>query len=261
MFFYLSKIVWFLLQPSSVIFLCLLVGTLLTLANKKGRGLFLSVGLLGLLVFGLSPVPRWMMENLESQSLPTAGQSMKVPVGTILLGGFVDTVTSTATGQMMTTDSADRLLTTQILMTDMPSAPMIITGGANPLVGGKGEAVLVEEFLKKVSLHTSQVYVENEALNTAENATKTLALINKFHPQLKDKPWLLVTSAFHMKRSRAIFEKAGLGVIPVPTDFRSEVMTGRSKRGYRSIALGLKDTDIVMKEHVGYFVYWMTGRL
>ena len=219
------------------------------------------VGLLGILVFGFSPVPRWMMEQLERQSITTTSQGQKQPVGTILLGGFVDTVTSTASGQLMTTDSADRLLTAQLILTEFPNQPLIITGGSNPLVGGLGEAELVGAFLQKLSLKRADIYLENEARNTAQNATKTLSLIESKMPSLASGPWRLVTSAFHMKRSQAIFKKAGMDVVPFPTDFRSEALAGSSVRGYRSFALGLKDTDIVVKEHIGYFVYWLTGRL
>ena len=161
----------------------------------------------------------------------------------------------------MTADSADRLLTTQRIMAEFPDQPVIMTGGANPFLGGKGEAELVEAFLNATSNGKTEIYFENQARNTAQNATKTLELLEKELPELQAKPWRLVTSAFHMKRSLAIFKRAGFDIVPVPTDFRSEVLAGSSKRGYKSIALGLKDTDIIFKEHVGYFVYWMTGRL
>jgi uncharacterized SAM-binding protein YcdF (DUF218 family) len=261
MFYYLSKIIWFGLQPSSLIFLCLLIGFFLVLLRGRGGRLLLFIGLFGVLVFGFSPVPRWMMEHLEYQSLATTSQNQNPPVGTILLGGFVDTVTSTASGQLMTTDSADRLLTAQLIVAEFTDQPLVITGGSNPLVSGLGEAELVGAFLQKINLNHSKVYLENEARNTAQNATKTLALIESKMPGLERKPWRLVTSAFHMKRSMAIFKKAGMDVIPFPTDFRSEALAGGSVRGYRSFALGLKDTDIVAKEQVGYFVYWLTGRL
>ena len=53
-------------------------------------------------------------------------------------------------------------------------------------------------------------------LNTAEEAAAIRRLLRA--PQARV---LLVTSAFHMRRSQRLFERQGLHVLPFPVDFQS----------------------------------------
>jgi uncharacterized SAM-binding protein YcdF (DUF218 family) len=71
------------------------------------------------------------------------------------------------------------------------------------------------------------------------------------------KPWLLVTSAWHMPRAMATFEKAGWNVTPYPVDFR----TGRSTpwTDY-SLSDGAAKWQLVLHELLGLWVYQLTGR-
>src|SRR3546814_14992278 len=60
------------------------------------------------------------------------------------------------------------------------------------------------------------VRFEAQSRNTAENARLTAALVG----QGDGRPWLLVTSAWHMPRAVASFRAAGLEVLAYPVDFR-----------------------------------------
>jgi uncharacterized SAM-binding protein YcdF (DUF218 family) len=261
MFYYLSKVIWFLIQPSSVIFLSLLTGFLLVLVRRRSGLPLMAIGLAGILIFGFSPVPRWMLGAVERSGMPTAEERGLPVVGTILLGGFVDTGISSAVGHMTTTDSADRLLAAIMLTSTNPDQPLIMSGGSNPIIGGLGEAELTGDYLARAGLNIRNLYLENKSRNTHQNATLVKQLIESKMPELSDKRWRLVTSAFHMKRSRAVFEKAGMDVVAYPADYRSEDSHRQTWRGYKSLVLGLRDTDIAVKEWIGYFAYWMTGRI
>ena len=60
-----------------------------------------------------------------------------------------------------------------------------------------------------------RILVEGESQNTVQNAAYT-ARILKEHGL--ERP-ILVTSAFHMKRSVLNYEKLGIEVVPYPTDY------------------------------------------
>ena len=72
---------------------------------------------------------------------------------------------------------------------------------------------------------------------------------------------LLVTSALHMKRAKACFEKAGFEHFDC---FTTDHYTG-SKRGYDFDQYIVPDISTLVnweklsKEWVGYVVYWMMG--
>jgi uncharacterized SAM-binding protein YcdF (DUF218 family) len=72
--------------------------------------------------------------------------------------------------------------------------------------------------------------------------------------------WLLVTSAFHMPRSMALFRKAGFDVVPWPTDYKT---AGNETPGLAqdNVHDSLQNTAIAIREWIGLFAYWMTGRI
>jgi uncharacterized SAM-binding protein YcdF (DUF218 family) len=71
-------------------------------------------------------------------------------------------------------------------------------------------------------------------------------------------PWLLVTSAWHMPRSMATFEKAGWNVSAYPVDFR----TGASTPWSRYDLLASADHwGLLLHEILGLAAYRISGRM
>ena len=70
---------------------------------------------------------------------------------------------------------------------------------------------------------------------------------------------ILVTSAFHMRRARLLFARAGLRVIPYPVDFQV------SEGGIFTIldllpaAESLEQTETALREFYGYLYYILRG--
>jgi len=98
----------------------------------------------------------------------------------------------------------------------------------------------------KITPHFSIIYTGN-TLTTRENADKTTQLFKTQHitaPKI-----YLVTSATHMRRAKALFEKQGVQVIPAATDFKT-----RSDFNYRFLYPsegGLRLTNIALHEMLG----------
>lgn len=75
----------------------------------------------------------------------------------------------------------------------------------------------------------------------------------------EDSPFLIVTSAFHMLRAVLTFRKAGVNVIPVPTDFRAEplafpYLTEEAPNQFVKASL-------LVKEYIGLLAYYLSGRI
>jgi len=63
----------------------------------------------------------------------------------------------------------------------------------------------------------SVILIENETRNTAESAIQVRPLLDSLGIRAED--CLLITSAFHMRRSLACYRKVGLALQPFSTDF------------------------------------------
>jgi uncharacterized SAM-binding protein YcdF (DUF218 family) len=73
----------------------------------------------------------------------------------------------------------------------------------------------------------------------------------------KTRPWLLVTSAWHMPRSMALFQREGWNVTPYPVDYRTGSFTPWTNY---SLADGALRWDVLLHEVVGMTVLRIKGK-
>jgi uncharacterized SAM-binding protein YcdF (DUF218 family) len=260
MFYTLSKVLTFLLQPSSALWLAIAAGFFLREWRPRWHrtGLVVSViSLVALFIAGLSPVSNALLLPLEDRFPAGQVNSVKKPVtGIIVLGGAEDGWISSGRGGLAVNEAAERITETLRLALAYPQAKVAITGGvARLLHEDKEGSSAVAAFFQDVGVSKDRLIVETQSRNTYENATRMLPLINA----KPGETWLIVTSAFHMPRSVGVFRKAGLDVVAYPVDFRvrgSEDLT----RWFPSLPAGLKRFDMVLKEWAGLIAYRLTGR-
>jgi uncharacterized SAM-binding protein YcdF (DUF218 family) len=92
----------------------------------------------------------------------------------------------------------------------------LISGGSGRIVTtGRREADDVFKAMILMGVPPEDLIVENQSRNTYESALN----VKKLLKDSLDKKSLLITSAFHMRRSRACFNKAELSVDVFSTDF------------------------------------------
>jgi uncharacterized SAM-binding protein YcdF (DUF218 family) len=94
---------------------------------------------------------------------------------------------------------------------------------------------------------------ENAPRNTLESARAAKKLI-------KGNRIILVTSAYHMKRSSAMFRKQGFDVVPAPAGYRSE-QQGLSLYSCIPRAGSLHDSSAALAEFLSLFWYTITGAM
>jgi len=92
--------------------------------------------------------------------------------------------------------------------------PVLVTGG-KPDGGTSSEAQLMAETLLQ-DFGVEVRWIEPNALNTAQNASRSIALLESFHVHRV----LLVTDVVQMRRAKFDFEARGMPVIPAPMNFR-----------------------------------------
>jgi uncharacterized SAM-binding protein YcdF (DUF218 family) len=132
----------------------------------------------------------------------------------IVLGGF-SSGSYKADGYFNT--AADRFIQGTKLLSTGQTSHLLITGGTGSLLSGEfREATWVKKQLHQFNYPDSAILIESNSKNTLENAKFSKVVLDR--AKLKP-PYLLVTSAFHMRRSLMIFKKAGMEVIPYPANY------------------------------------------
>lgn len=166
----------------------------------------------------------------------------------IVLGGFTG---EDANGNGFFNTAADRFIEGLKLITTGKASHILITSGNGNLLHDKfAEADWVQTQLKAFNVPDSCVLIEDKSRNTLENAAFSKTILEARH---LPPPYLLVTSAFHMRRSLGIFKKAKLDVIPYPCNY----MAGNGKTSPDSFipkADALWTWNFYVKEVIGTLV-------
>ncbi|RUZ14830.1 YdcF family protein, partial [Mesorhizobium sp. M7A.F.Ca.US.007.01.2.1] len=177
--------------------------------------------------------------------------------GIVVLGGGFEGAINLARGGYELNSSGDRMVETAILARRFPTAKVVVSGGTGALfLDGEGDAATAPRLLTALGVAADRMILENKSRNTYENAVFTKELVT---PK-PGETWLLVTSAFHMPRAKALFDKAGFATVPWPVDYRT---SGREGVGlFRdNPADSLQATTMAIREWIGLFAYWLSGRI
>jgi uncharacterized SAM-binding protein YcdF (DUF218 family) len=236
----------FLLPPGILIVMLVLLGV--WLFHKKYRSS--SVILLGItLLFYLSANPfsgNRLIHTLEQRYQPPASVQGDVVV---MLGGgaILDSPNLHCRGHVSGA-AANRLLTCIQLYRQL-QLPVIVSGGQVYKNTGR-EAEIARQILNDAGIVHDKIIVENRSLNTSENAAYTKLILERHHFRRS----ILVTSAFHMPRAVKQFQKAGIEVIPYPTDFRTNARYRFILDDLIPSADAFNNFSLALKEYIGLFV-------
>ena len=256
MFFYASKVLLFLAQPSSVAALLIVIGAVLSGGKRwpllGRRALVLGIALL--LVLGLSPLGNVLVMPLEERF--PRGKLPSDVAGILVLGGFEDARVSAGRGGLAVNEAAERLTEALMLARRLPNAQLIFTGGVVTfLPADYGTAEPIGRFLDDAGIAKGRVVLESRSRTTYENAVMSRELLAPRPGQR----YLLVTSAFHMPRAIATFRTQGFELIAWPVDYRTRD-AGDRIRFFEGIPGGLERVDLAFKEWVGLLAYRLSGR-
>ncbi len=257
MYFVLSKILWFLFQPSSLIAMMIAGGLALQRTKLRAAGSRLMLaGIALLFVLGLSPIGGALILPLEERfPRPDLSGSEDI-AGIIVLGGAEDARVGAARKTQSVNEGAERLSETVALARRFPQARIVFTGGSGTLITAKApEADAARQFFEDLGVEPGRIMLESQSRNTHENAR---FIFDMLQPKVSE-TWLLVTSAFHMPRAVGTFRKAGFSVRAFPVDYRTSGLD-EIYHPFSSIPDGLRRVDLVFKEYVGLVTYYLSGR-
>jgi uncharacterized SAM-binding protein YcdF (DUF218 family) len=252
MFFILSKVLYFLIVPLNWV-AGLLIYTIFGKSSKwkkrcRNFAVILLLFFCNHFIFNLV-INAWETEVKPVTSLET------YDIG-IILGGYSN-FEIYPRDRYNFSKSANRLTQALELYKKGLIKKMLLTGGSGSiLLDDRSEALEVESFLLTMGVPKEDIILEPDSRNTHENAVFTKAILDRDYPNAK---CLMITSAFHMRRSKACFEKEKV----VFTPFSTDVIAEKNRITPNSIFFPNRDGfwrwEMLIKEWVGYVVYWLRG--
>lgn len=152
-------------------------------------------------------------------------------------------------------DDPDRFMSGLMLLKAKKASKLIFTGGYSPFYPElPPEGNLYKSEAISFGFPEDKIYTSGIVKNTFEESEAVKILLSKERPKI-----ILVTSAFHMNRSKNLFEKKSIEVIPYPVDFRSSNRLGISKfinpNMYIPNATNLAQNSRIIREFIGRIVY------
>lgn len=254
MFFFLSKTVAFLFMPLTIIIILLVLAMFLRKPHLRRTFLWIGLGLL--LFFTNDFIANEAMLMWELPAQPYA-VTPKYKLGVVLTG-----TTQTKlypNDRIYFNKGADRVIHTVELYKRGLIEKILISGGSGRILESEDEpeANKYRKAMILMGVDTTDIMIENETRNTYESAVAVRPLLDSM--KYTSEQCVLVTSAFHMRRSLACYRKAGLELDYFTTDFYSH------PREYHIDALFVPKVDALLiwhklvKEWMGLAAYKMAG--
>jgi len=243
-------------MPLGVGGMLILVGILASALRRRGLGTGLSLcGLLWIWLWATPVFSDWVRRSLERQYRPTAIDALPSADAILVLGGGVKGVAAPRLSPDLNA-SADRIWHAARLFHKGKAPIVVVTGGRLPWRANRGpEADAMVRFLVDLGVPGDKILLEQRSRNTYENAREAQRLLAaRGMDQV-----LLVTSAYHMRRTQATFHAAGIRALPAATDYEALEERELILLDFLPDARALQTGSLALKEYLGLWFYQWRG--
>ena len=121
--------------------------------------------------------------------------------GILILSGATNPFLTKEYDQISLNGSVERLTESIQLMKKYPKAKVFFAGGSGSIdFPYLNHSDVAKKFYESLDVNTKNIFFDKKSRNTYENIVFAK---KKFNPNINEK-WILVTSAFHLKRSMSI---------------------------------------------------------
>ena len=251
----ISKLVGMLLNP--VVILLMLLAAYLILRPKSVQRRISGVSFVVLFIFFTNSFISnevllwWEIKGL----LYTEIEPQKYKVA-IVLGGVTNS-SQVPTDRVHINSGADRLLHAISLYKKGLVKRILVCGGSGRIVQEEiSEADRMYNFLVEYGVPKRHILREDNSRNTYENArnAQSILLNNNLNG-----PYILVTSAYHMRRAKACFNANEMEVLAFSTSFESSPPPYTLDYYLIPDIAPLQNWQRLFKEWAGMLAYWVKG--
>lgn len=261
MLFTLKKFVSFWLMPLPFCLALLAAGLWLGRRPRHarlGRALLITgTGLL--LLFSNKTVSVWLMEPLEARypAIPELRPDTPLPAElascrfVVVLGGGHSDMLGLPAASKLSTSGLGRIVEGVRLLRMLPGARLVVSGPAIPPHPSHAEVLATAA--ESLGIERTRIIRIDSAFDTEDESIAVRRIVG-------DDPFALVTTAWHMPRSVALFRQAGLSPLPCPADF-----TAKPSPEFRWVDLlwdpeSLGRSTWAIRERIGYLWIWLRGK-
>lgn len=244
---YLHKILPLFVLPVGITLILIVIGLI-----RRRRSLIWA-GLAVLWISGTPVVSDALIGALEGDAERKPAAAAPAADAIVVLSG--GRVTAPGAARISEWGDPDRFFGGVELFEAGKAPWLVFTGGWVPWAPDDApEGELLRQHAEKLGVPADRILVTGRVVNTAAEATAVAQLLRARQPA--PARVLLVTSAFHMARARALFESAGLVVSPFPVDFVAGAGERRTVLDILPTAGALSRTSVAIRELYGRLYYW-----
>lgn len=242
--FVLKRVLGDLLQPLPVLLLAVAAGVALQALRRRRTGaavLAAAAALLACLGYGW-PADGWL-RDLEWRHPPLADAAPHRGVRWVVVlgGGVVSDPRLPVTGQL--TEGAQlRVVEGVRLYRQLAGAKLLVSGG--PVFDDVPESRALAGLAAALGVPPADIVEDSLSLDTEQQAMEVRRVTG-------GDSLLLVTSAYHMPRSMALFRKAGLPCLAAPTHFLAKRRTRPSPDRLFPNSGAIRRAEVLCHELVG----------
>ena len=167
----------------------------------------------------------------------------------VILGGMLE-IYEFENNYSVEWQDPDRFFRGIELYNSFKSDKIVFTGGKSPFnMTSVSEGSVLKNYAVKYGVLEEDIIVTKEVLNTYDESLAVSEVLGE------NKTVILVTSAFHMKRAKLLFEQQGVKIIPYKVDFKSSINSSLYFIDFIPNSLALKKTEIALREILGRLYY------
>ena len=263
MFIFLSKLLPLFVYPLGAVSLILLLA-IVAARDDRARRRLITFALIILWLASTTGFSNLLARSLEWRYTPPE----EVPAADVIvvLGGGTEPAVYPRF-MVEVNGAGDRVLYAAQLFNAGKAPRILLSGGQIAWLNNSTTtpAQNMAAILTSIGIPESVLILENASQNTYENAVYSAEILSENEIDRI----LLVTSALHMPRAIALFEKQGLEVIPLPVDYSVTENASANNgddflRKFMDIlpqSGNLNLTTRAIKEYLGRFVYRLQGWL
>lgn len=252
MFFFLSKILQYFFYP--LVWITIVVLASFIIKKIKIKHKLRVIAMIMFFLFSNPFIEDEFMRLWEIQTLRTDEITKTYDYG-IVLSGMISYDSKFERINFLR--STDRILQALDLYKAGIIKKIFITGGSGLLFDQEHkEAYILRNYLIRIGIPDEDILIESISRNTYENAIESAKILK---PKDNTESYLLITSAFHMRRASACFKKQG---------FEFDVFSTDRYAGSRKFNLdhmivpkpeSLARWSILFRELFGFITYKIMG--
>ncbi len=240
---FLHKILPLFVMPITIYLLVVVVGT-----KKEFKSLIYVTSL----IFYIISTPlfsNYLMKKIEGEYIYESFNELEKVDAIVILSGIMQ-INEFDKNYIVEWGDIDRFFKGIKLYQLNKSNTIVFTGGKNPYNSTNiSEGEILKEFAIKYGVKKDDILITEDVLNTADESLAVLNLIGA------NKTIILVTSAFHMKRAKSLFENQGFNIVPFKVDFKTSPKIKSDFIDFIPSSNGLRKTEIAFREIIGRLYY------